>query len=80
MTDAELINLFHKMRLAQTALPRACEPNESRKLMRESKRLEQLVDKELRERAPELEQLDQFAAEATEAAAEMVRPEQAEKK
>lgn len=64
MTDIELIRTTHQMRQAQTAFFRSQDDSERRALLRESKRLERLVDAELRVRAPDLEELEQFV-EAT---------------
>jgi FKBP-type peptidyl-prolyl cis-trans isomerase 2 len=60
MTDPEFIRLTYQMRQAQTRFFRSRDEAEKRSALRESKRLEQLVDKELRDRAPEVDDARQF--------------------
>ncbi len=60
MTDTELILSTYQMRQAQIRFFGAMLDKDKRAALRESKRLEQLVDRGLRERVPELEELEQF--------------------
>jgi Mn-dependent DtxR family transcriptional regulator len=60
MTDPEFIRLTYQMRQAQTRFFRSQLDADRRAALRESKRLELLVDKELRDRAPEVDDARQF--------------------